>query len=62
MNEFDKTSELDNETQNALQAVVPYPVLETASLWAQWSKLCVAARCHIFDDNGTTVFKYNGGN
>jgi hypothetical protein len=55
-------SELDDATINALQVLVPYPVLDTASLWAQWNKLCVAARCHIYDDNGTTVFKYNGGN
>ena len=52
-------TELGDAEKSVLARLVPFPVLETASLWAQWTKLCVVAQAHIYDENGKTVFKYN---
>lgn len=55
--------ELDQDTRTLLNSVyVPYPLLESGTLWQQWDKLCVVAQAHIYSKNGTVIFKYNGGN
>lgn len=57
-------SGLDTETKNVLSNTwVVYPLLKTDTLWRQWDKLCQVAQAHIKkEDDGTTSFKYNGGN
>lgn len=57
-------NELDDKTKNILSNTwVAYPLLEAGSLWRQWNKLCQVAQAHIQkEDDGTTSFKYNGGN
>lgn len=41
--------ELDQKTKDALQSVkIVYPVIEQCSLWAAFSKLCVACMLHLY--------------
>ena len=56
--------ELDTDTQDILQnAYIQYPLLESGSLWVQWTKLCEVCQLHIYkDNNGVVVCRYNGGN
>lgn len=57
--------EIDDEaTKNLLSnTFIKYPMLNSGSLWQQWTKLCQVAQAHIYkNNNGKTVFVYNGGN
>ena len=56
--------ELDTDTQGVLQnTYIQYPLLESGSLWEQWTKLCEVCQLHIYkDNNGVVVCRYNGGN
>lgn len=56
--------ELDTKTKNVLtDTVVPYPYLNSASLFQQWNKLCVLCQLHIYSQfDGKTICKYNEGN
>lgn len=56
--------ELDTDTQGILQnTYIQYPLLESGSLWEQWTKLCEVCQLHIYkDNNGVVVCRYNGGN
>ena len=56
--------QLDAETQNVLKNnYMKYPLLESGSLWKQWTKLCQSCQLHIYKDrNGKIVCRYNGGN
>ena len=58
---FDK---LDESTQDILSnTYIQYPLLESGSLWQQWTKLCEVCQLHIYkDNNGVVVCSYNGGN
>lgn len=53
--------ELDSTTQNVLSGTtIQYPLLESASLWSQWYKLCQLCFLHIYKRNdGRTVCKYS---
>lgn len=53
--------ELDSATQAVLgNTDIQYPLLQSASLWAQWDKLCQLCFLHIYKRNdGKTVCKYN---
>ena len=54
--------ELDSATKSVLSGTtIQYPLLESASLWAQWTKLCQLCFLHIYKRNdGVTVCKYSG--
>ena len=54
--------ELDEETKAVLSGTtIQYPLLESASLWAQWDKLCQLCFLKIYKRNdGRTVCKYSG--
>lgn len=54
--------ELDSETKAVLsETTIQYPILESASLWAQWDKLCQLCFLQIYKRNdGRTVCKYSG--
>lgn len=54
--------ELDSETKAVLSGTtIQYPLLESASLWSQWEKLCQLCFLHIYKRNdGRTVCKYSG--
>lgn len=56
--------ELDEETQSVLNnTYIQYPLLESGSLWQQWTKLCEVCQLHIYKNNdGVVVCRYNGGN
>ena len=56
--------QLDSETQEVLQnTYIQYPLLESGSLWQQWTKLCEVCQLHIYkDSDGVVVCRYNGGN
>ena len=56
--------ELDTDTQDILQnTYIQYPLLESGSLWVQWTKLCEVCQLHIYkDNNGVVICRYNGGN
>ena len=42
---------------------IQYPLLESGSLWQQWTKLCQVCQLHIYKNNdGVIVCRYNGGN
>lgn len=49
--------ELDSETKAVLSGTtIQYPLLESASLWAQWDKLCQLCFLHIYKrSDGRTV-------
>jgi hypothetical protein len=55
---------LDESTKNVLSNTwIVYPMLKQGNLWRQWDKLCQVAQSHIKKEpDGTTSFKYNGGN
>lgn len=57
-------SDLDEQTQNVLTTTyIQYPLLESGSLWQQWTKLCQVCQLHIYKNNdGVIVCRYNGGN
>lgn len=56
--------ELDEGTQEVLNnSYIEYPLLESGSLWQQWTKLCQVCQLHIYKNNdGIVVCRYNGGN
>lgn len=56
-------SALDSATKNILNiTTLPYPLLESGSLWTQWTKLCVVCGLHIYKNSqGITVCSYNYG-
>lgn len=56
--------ELDENTQAVLNnTYIQYPLLESGSLWQQWTKLCQACQMHIYKNSkGIVVCRYNGGN
>ena len=56
--------ELDEDTQAVLNnTYIQYPLLESGSLWQQWTKLCQVCQLHIYKNNdGVIVCRYNGGN
>lgn len=56
--------ELDEDTQTVLnETYMQYPLLESGSLWQQWTKLCQVCQLHIYKENdGVIVCRYNGGN
>lgn len=56
--------ELDGATKGILtNTYLQYPLLEKATLWQQWTKLCQVAQLHIYKNNeGKVVCEYNGGN
>ena len=55
--------ELDGTTKGILSnTTIPYPLLESGNLWAQWNKLCVACALHIYKNSrGDTVCAYTEG-
>ena len=70
---FDKTptkynmisfDELNASTKDILSnTYIKYTLLKSGSLWAQWTKLCKVSQSHIYKNNeGKTIFVYNGGN
>lgn len=56
--------ELDEGTTTVLQnTYIRYPLLESGTLWQQWTKLCQVGQCHIYKHrNGVIGCHYNGGN
>lgn len=56
--------ELDIDTRKVLlNTYIQYPLLESGSLWQQWTKLCEVCQLHIYkNNNGVIVCRYNGGN
>lgn len=56
--------ELDSDTKAVLEKTyTQYPLLESGSLWRQWTKLCEVCQLHIYKNNmGIVVCRYNGGN
>ena len=56
--------ELDEDTQAVLKKTyIQYPLLESGSLWQQWTKLCQVCQLHIYkNSDGIVVCRYNGGN
>lgn len=56
--------ELDANTYNRLtKSYIQYPLLESGTLWEQWTKLCQVCQLHIYkNNNGVIVCRYNGGN
>lgn len=56
--------DLDIDTQAVLNnTYIQYPLLESGSLWQQWTKLCQVCQLHIYKNNdGVIVCRYNGGN
>lgn len=54
--------ELDSETKNVLtNTTIEYPLLESSSLWDEWTKLCELCLLHIWQDSqGKIVVKYSG--
>ncbi len=55
--------DLDNNTKTFLQKIrIVYPIINSGSLWSGWQKFCEAFQCHIYNENGKTICKYNGGN
>jgi hypothetical protein len=55
---------LDEETYGVLtNTYIKYPMLESGTLWKQWTKLCQACQLHIYkNSDGVVVCRYNGGN
>jgi hypothetical protein len=55
--------ELDEKTQEILQNTkIKYPLLESGTLWKQWSKLCEVCGLYIYKNNkGQTVCSYSYG-
>jgi hypothetical protein len=56
--------ELNASTKDILSnTYIKYTLLKSGSLWAQWTKLCKVSQSHIYKNNeGKTIFVYNGGN
>lgn len=59
-----RDGELDKTTFDILNnTYMKYPLLESGTLWQQWTKLCEACQLHIYKNNeGIVVCRYNGGN
>lgn len=57
-------SKLNDNTKNILEnTYIQYPLLESGTLWQQWTKLCQACQLHIYKNNdGVVICRYNGGN
>lgn len=55
--------QLDKETQNILEStIIQYPLLESGTLWEQWTKLCQVCGLYIYKNNeGKTVCTYAYG-
>lgn len=56
-------NELDENTQSILaNTIIKYPLLENASLWRQWTKLCEVCGLYIYKNNkGQTICTYTFG-
>ena len=56
--------DLDDETIAVLQnTYIQFPLLESGTLWQQWTKLCEVCQLHIYKTNaGIITCKYLGGN
>lgn len=53
---------LDDKTKSVLSNTnVKFPMLESGSLWSQWTKLCECCGLYIYSYNGETICKYYGG-
>lgn len=59
-----KLSDLDSETYKILvKTYTKYPMLNSGSLWEQWTKICEVCQLHIYkNNNGIVECRYNGGN
>ena len=55
--------DLDEKTRNILtNTTIEYPLLESANLWEQWTKLCEVCGLYIYKNNeGNTVCTYTYG-
>lgn len=55
--------ELSQDTQDRLtNTIIQYPMLESASLWKQWTKLCEICALYIYkDSNDKTICHYRYG-
>ena len=55
--------QLDEKTRNILEnTIIQYPLLESANLWEQWTKLCQVCGLYIYKNNeGNTVCTYTYG-
>lgn len=54
---------LDYETRGLLRKLYfPFKIRESCGFWTALQKFCEATQCHIYRENGETVFKYKGGN
>lgn len=54
---------LDSTTQDILKnTYIEYPILNGASLWSEFDKLCQVCQLHIYKDVDKTVCCYLGGN
>lgn len=59
--------ELDENTKTVLEKTyIKYPMLKDATLWQEWTKLCLVCQAHIYkgiiDNEVRTIFRYNEGN
>lgn len=59
-----KLGDLNEQTNYVLtNTYIQYPLLESGSLWQQWTKLCQVCQLHIYKNkDGIVVCRYNGGN
>ena len=59
-----RDDELEDKTFEVLNTTyIQYPLLESGTLWQQWTKLCQVCQLHIYKNNdGIVVCRYNGGN
>lgn len=55
--------ELDSNTKTVLSnTVIQYPVLDSDTLWNEWTKICQLCLCHMYiDNNNRVVLKYSSG-
>ena len=56
-------NELDEITKSILEnIIIKYPLLYSASLWANWYKVCQVGQLHIYKESDIVKCRYNGGN
>ena len=53
---------LPTKERNILEyTIAPYKLLNSGTLWEQWTKLCELCACHIYKSTGgTTLLRYGG--
>jgi hypothetical protein len=55
-------NELDAPTQQVLLYLITYPILESGTLWQQWTKMCDATGSYIYKNKeNRTVFVHTNG-